>query len=246
VAANGSLMYAIIVGMEARFVGIAETTDVPAVAVVIDVMRAFTVTAWAFAQGAEKIVLAGSLEEARALKATHPAWVTLKDGPPAPGFDMVNSPALLRSADLAGRTVVQKTTNGTVGVHAAKGASLLLCASFVVAGATAQLLRARGDDHVTYVVTGGQGRAEEDLACAQYIAQRATGAPTDPAGFLGRAAGSRAAADLADGARRGAPGIHADDVALCLEADRFPFAMVAALEGPLVVLRPCEVDPSAS
>ncbi|MET0495926.1 MAG: 2-phosphosulfolactate phosphatase [Actinoplanes sp.] len=232
--------------MEARFAGIAETTDVPAVAVVIDVMRAFTVTAWAFAQGAEKIVLAGSLEEARALKATHPDWVTLKDGPPAPGFDMVNSPALLRSADLAGRTVVQKTTNGTVGVHAAKGASLLLCASFVVAGATAQLLRARGDDLVTYVVTGGQGRAEEDLACAQFIAQRAAGEQADPAGFLGRAAGSRAAADLADGARRGAPGVHADDVALCLEADRFPFAMVAALEGPLVVLRPREIDSSAS
>jgi len=220
------------------FVGIAEVTDVPSVAVVIDVMRAFTVTAWAFAQGAEKIVLAGSLEEARALKATHPGWVTLKDGPPAPGFDMVNSPGRMQSADLTGRTVVQKTTNGTVGVHAAKGASLLLCASFVVAGATAQLLRARGDDRVTYVVTGGQGRAEEDLACAQYIAQRATGAPTDPAEYLGRAAASRAAAGLADGARRGLAGIHADDVALCLQADRFPFAMAASREGPLVVLRP--------
>src|SRR6187551_461100 len=142
--------------MGARFVGIAEATEVPSVAVVIDVMRAFTVTAWAFAQGAEKIVLAGSLEEARALKATHPGWVTLKDGPPAPGFDMVNSPGRMQSADLTGRTVVQKTTNGTVGVHAAKGASLLLCASFAVAEATAQLLRARGDDHVTYVVTGGR------------------------------------------------------------------------------------------
>ncbi|MET8154374.1 2-phosphosulfolactate phosphatase [Actinoplanes sp. NPDC049668] len=216
-------------------------TEVPAVAVVVDVMRAFTVTAWAFAQGAEKVVLAGSLEEALALKARHPEWVTLKDGPPAPGFDLVNSPGLLRSIDLAGRTVVQKTTNGTVGVHAAKGASLLVCASFVVAGATARLLRARGGDDVTFVVTGGDGRAEEDLACAQYIAGRAGGAEIGAAGFLGRAAGSRAAADLAAGVRGGLPGLHADDVALCLEVDRFPFAMVVTLEDPLVVLRPVDV-----
>jgi 2-phosphosulfolactate phosphatase len=223
----------------ARIVGIAEMTEVPTVAVVIDVMRAFTVTAWAFAQGAEKVVLAGSLEEALALKARHPEWVTLKDGPPAPGFDLVNSPGLLKSIDLSGQTVVQKTTNGTVGVRAAKGASLLVCASFVVAEATAQLLRARGGDDVTFVVTGDHGRADEDLACAQYIARRAVDAETGAAEFLDRAAESHAAAELAAGVRRGLPGLHADDVALCLEVDRFSFAMVVALEDPLVVLRPC-------
>ncbi len=235
--------YEIISGMDARFAGIAEMTEAPPVAVVIDVMRAFTVTAWAFARGAEKIVLAGSLEEALALKASHPDWTTLKDGSPAPGFDLVNSPGLLASIDLTGRTVVQKTTNGTVGVHAAKGASPLLCASFVVAGATAALLRERGDEEVAFVVTGGNGRAEEDLACAQYIAGRATGADPDVAEFLGRAAGSRAAADLTAGVRRGLPGLHADDVALCLEADRFPFAMVVTEEEGLLVLRPDPVGP---
>ncbi|WP_218156178.1 2-phosphosulfolactate phosphatase [Nonomuraea wenchangensis] len=61
------------------------------------------------------IVLAESLDEALALKGRHPEWVALKDGPPAPGFDAVNSPALLRSAGFGGRTVVQKTTAGTVG-----------------------------------------------------------------------------------------------------------------------------------
>lgn len=213
-------------------------TAAPSVAVVIDVMRAFTVTAWAFAQGAEKVVLAGSLQEALALKARHPGWVTLKDGPPAPGFDLVNSPGLLRTIDLSGQTVVQKTTNGTVGVHAAKGASLLLCASFVVAEATARLLQTRGGDEVTFVVTGGRGRAEEDLACAQYIARRAVDATTGAAEFLDRAAASRAAAALAAGVQRGLPGLHADDVELCLEVDRFPFTMVVTLEGPLMVLRP--------
>ena len=221
--------------MDARFLGIAELAEVPSVAVVVDVMRAFTVAAWAFGLGAEKIVLADSLDEALALKGRHPQWVSLKDGPPAPGFDTVNSPGLLRSVDLAGRTVVQKTTAGTVGALAVKEASLVLCASFVVAEATARLLRTRGSDAVTFVVTGEDGRAEEDLACAQYIAGRAGAAATDAAASLQRARASRAAAELTQGVRKG---VHPDDVDLCLELDRFPFAMVAAEEDALMVLRP--------
>ncbi|WP_328941630.1 2-phosphosulfolactate phosphatase [Streptomyces sp. NBC_00250] len=222
--------------MDARFLGISELVEAPSVAVVVDVMRAYTVAAWAFAQGAEKIVLAESLDEALALKAGHPDWVALKDGPSAPGFDAVNSPGLLRSLDLGGRTVVQKTTAGTVGALAVKEASLVLCAGFVVAEATARLLRARACDRVTFVVTGEDGRADEDLACAQYIARRAAGEGTDPADFLRRAGESRAAFELTSGVRRG---VHADDVELCLELDRFPFAMVATLEDSLMVLRPC-------
>nr|WP_127896680.1 2-phosphosulfolactate phosphatase [Streptomyces sp. S10(2018)] len=221
--------------MDTRFVGIPEVTEAPAVAVVVDVMRAFTVAAWAFARGAEKIVLAGSLEEALDLKAGHPDRVALKDGPLVPGFDLVNSPGLLRSADLAGRTVVQKTTAGTVGALAVREAPLVLCAGFVVAEATAGLLRERGAERVTFVVTGEDGRADEDLACAQYIAGRADGDGADAGGFLRRAAASRAATELAQGVRQG---VHPDDVALCLEADRFPFAMVAAQEDSLMVLRP--------
>ena len=205
-------------------------------AVVVDVMRAFTVAAWAFAQGAEKIVLAESLDEALTLRGRHPDSVALKDGPPAPGFDLVNSPGLLRSVDLGGRTVVQKTTAGTVGALAVKESSLVLCASFVVAEATARVLRTRESDSVTFVITGEDGHADEDLACAQYIARSATEAETGAAGFLQRAKESRAAAELADGVRQG---VHPDDVALCLELDRFPFAMAAAVEDSLMVLRPC-------
>lgn len=228
--------------MDARFLGIPELAEAPSVAVVVDVMRAFTVAAWAFAQGAEKIVLAESPDEALALKARHPRWLALKDGPPAPGFDAVNSPGLLRSVDLGGRTVVQKTTAGTVGALAVKEASLVLCAGFVVAEATARLLRTRARDGVTFVVTGEDGQADEDLACAQYIALRADGAVTDATGFLDRAGRSRAAYELAHGVRQG---VHPDDIALCLELDRFPFAMVATPEDSLMVLRPHAVPPPA-
>lgn len=161
--------------MDHRFVGIPELTDVPRVAVVVDVMRAFTVTAWAFSRGAEKIVLAASDTEALALKESHPQWLAVKDGAPAPGFATVNSPGLIRSLDLTGRTVVQKTTAGTVGALAVANAPLVLCASFVVARATARFVQGGGCEQVTFVVTGDGGKATEDLACAQYISQHLAG-----------------------------------------------------------------------
>ncbi|CAL9453923.1 2-phosphosulfolactate phosphatase [Streptomyces sp. enrichment culture] len=226
--------------MDPRFVGIPELTGVPRIAVVIDVMRAFTVAAWAFSRGVEKIVLAATEDEALALKEHHPGRLALKDGAPAAGFDLVNSPALLRSADIGGRTLVQKTTAGTVGALAVADAPLILCASFVVAGPTARLLRGAGvPGPVTFVVTGEDGRAEEDLACAEYIARRgATGAGVGAAPYLDRARNSRAAAELSTGVRRGS---HPDDVALCLELDRFPFAMTARREDSAMVLRPTTV-----
>ncbi|TDC77067.1 2-phosphosulfolactate phosphatase [Streptomyces hainanensis] len=215
--------------------GIPELTEQPAVAVVIDVMRAFTVTAWAFARGAERIALAASDDEALALRRLHPEWLAVKDGAPAPGFDAVNSPAMMAERDLTGRTLVLRTTAGTVGARAVADTPLVLCASFAVADATARFLRAREVREATFVVTGDEGRAEEDRACAEYIARRVDDEGVDAAPYLARARASDAAADLTNGVRRG---VHPDDVAFCLDADRFPFAMVAGREDGLLVLRP--------
>lgn len=77
--------------MDHHFVGIPDLTGVPRVAVVIDVMRVFTVAAWAFSRGVERIVLASTEIEALALKESHPGWVALKDGAPAAGFDAVGA-----------------------------------------------------------------------------------------------------------------------------------------------------------
>ncbi|MEU9989160.1 2-phosphosulfolactate phosphatase [Streptomyces sp. NPDC048045] len=224
--------------MQPTFTGIPDRPTAPDVAVVVDVMRAFTVAAWAFRRGAEKIVFTGTLEEALELKARNPRWLAFQDGAPVPGFDLANSPARLRSLDVRGRTVVQRTTAGTAGALAVADARLLLCASFVVAGATAAALRRARPDTVTFVVTGDDGRAEEDLACAEYIAARFGSDGVDPAPYLERARRSEAAAQLAEGVRLGWAGVHHEDVPMCLEADTFPFAMAAARSDGHLVLRP--------
>jgi 2-phosphosulfolactate phosphatase len=232
--------------MRSNFVGIADQHEVPTVAIVVDVMRAFTVAAWAFARGAQRIVFAETLDAARELKVRHPDWLTLQDGAPRPGFDLVNSPALMRSLELEGRTLVQKTTAGTVGALSVADAELVLCASFVVAGATARFLLDRTPDEVTFVVTGDDGRAEEDLACAEYIARRAEDPEVHAAPYLERARNSTAAARLAGGARQGHRGIHADDVQLCLDLDAFSFVMSARREHSHMVLRPTYLGTPAS
>ncbi|MEU1708146.1 2-phosphosulfolactate phosphatase [Streptomyces sp. NPDC005706] len=228
--------------MDSRVVGIPEVDGTEDVAVVIDVMRAFTTAAWAFHRGADKIVLAADVGEALAIKACHPGWLALKDGAPVHGFDLVNSPGVIRDTDLSGRTVIQKTTAGTVGALAVVEAKLALCASFAVAGATARAL-ADVADSVTFVATGEDGRAAEDLACAEYLGRLLTGDRPDPDPYLLRARTSPAADDLRGGRRRGA---HPADVELCLEVNRFDFAMKVGLEEGMAVLRPLRPRPDAA
>jgi 2-phosphosulfolactate phosphatase len=208
------------------------------VAVVIDVVRAFTTAAWAFDLGVERIVLTDGLEEALRLKQRLPGALALKDGDPEPGFDLTNSPAQMqRQTGLEGRTIVQRTTHGTIGAVAAKKAGWLYCAGFVCAAATAAAVQGCAGGDVCFVVTGEDGKAEEDLACAEYIAALLARTTPDPGPFLERVSLSNGAQRVRLSAASGSGGFEASDIELCLEVDRFDFAMRASEEGGLLVLR---------
>lgn len=210
-----------------------EAESASGAAVVVDVMRAFTTAAWAFHRGAARIVLVGEIEEALALKATTPGMLAFCDGAPKPGFDLANSPGQLLSLDVAGRTIVQRTTSGTRRALAAKHCSPLFCTGFVCAAATANALRRAEVPSVSFVLGGG----DEDWACAEHIA--ALLAKESPGlGFVERARRSTAAADLNDGVKRGFQGVDARDVDLCLELDRFDFAIQATAEDGRLTLSP--------
>jgi 2-phosphosulfolactate phosphatase len=229
---------------QTTFVGVAEAGQISGIAVVIDVLRAFTTAAWAFELGVERIVLTDDLAAALRLKASIPGALALKDGEPAPGFDLINSPVMLsHRTDLAGMTIVQRTTHGTRGAVAARGAERLYCASFVCAAATASVIRRDGRRAAGFVVTGDDGRAEEDRACAEYIAALLDDPSVDAGPYVAIAAGSRAGARLLGQAVAGSRGVHEDDVEMCLEANRFDFAMLARDEDGLLVLRRVE-EPS--
>ncbi len=98
------------------------------VVAVIDVFRAFTSAAVALANGASRIIMVRSVEEALGLRQTGVGQFCIGEvGGRAPdGFDFGNSPFEIASVDCHGKTVIQRTSAGTralVGIQP-RGASL--------------------------------------------------------------------------------------------------------------------------
>ncbi len=228
---------------EVRIIGTDEAmTTVADAAVVIDVLRAFTVTPMLYVRGARTVWLAtdeaNALATTRRLAATRPTVLALKDGPPAPGFRLVNSPGRVAKLDLTDHDVVQTTANGTRGVLALADVPLVLAASLVNASATAEVVREAGPRRVHLVVTGASGTADEDVACAELVRARLLGRPVDQRSLVERVRASGAAGDLAAGVDAAFPGVHADDVRLACQVDSTDIALVRQHQGDLVHLRP--------
>src|SRR6516225_11900193 len=128
---------------------------------IIDVFRAFTTAAVALANGASRIIVVGSVDEALALRAQGLGQVCMGEvGGRAPnGFDFGNSPFEILGKDFQGCSIIQRTGAGTQGIVAARAASRLYAASFVTASATARALRLAAPDRVTLVAMGNNARS---------------------------------------------------------------------------------------
>ena len=141
--------------------------------VIIDVFRAFSLEAYMFDAGAERIYPIGKTEIAYELKEKNPEWILAgeRDGAILPGFDVGNAPSDLYKLDLKNKTVVHTTSAGTQGVDNAKGSEEILGCSLVNAKATAEYIRKSGAEKVSLVCMGLAGIEEtrEDTLCARYI-----------------------------------------------------------------------------
>jgi 2-phosphosulfolactate phosphatase len=198
--------------------------------VAIDVLRAFTTAAYALAAGAAEIWLAAGVDDALARAQQLPGSLVMGEehGRRPPGFDLSNSPAEAMRADLAGRTIVQRTSAGTQGALAAVDADRLFVAALVCATATARAITAAGHGAPSYVITGRfpdrPDGGDDDLATAELIERIRMGAPARADETAAYVAGSEEAAiTLALGAGHVDP----DDIALATDVDRFDFAIEA-------------------
>ena len=206
--------------------------------VVIDVLRAFTTAAFAFAGGASEIVLVSGVDEALALRERFPGSYVMGEvgGLPVAGFDFSNSPGDLLGRDFAGARFIQRTSAGTQGVVRSQRADTLLASSFVVASATARYLRHHAPACITYVVTGiyPDRDGDEDAACAEYQAALLQGEAPDPAPYLQRVRDSVPGRIFADPAQPEFPAI---DLDYATNLDRFDFAMLVERRDGLLVMR---------
>jgi 2-phosphosulfolactate phosphatase len=205
--------------------------------VVIDVLRAFSTAAVALGRGAVEIFPVLNVAEAFERRDREPDLVLMgeTDCRPIPGFDLGNSPVDAAAFPFSGRRAVQRTTAGTRGLVTCATATSLWAASFLVASATVAALQAAGSTRVAFVITGTvhYGSADEDLACAEWMAELLRGKrpPVEP--FLARVRSSVAAATFLDPASA----LHAPaDVSFCARTDIFDFALRAeTLSEPLVL-----------
>jgi len=195
--------------------------------VVIDVLRAFSTAAFAFAAGARDIILVSTVEQAFELRRQKPDVLLMGEvnGLPIPGFDLSNSPAALNNRDLSGRHLVQRTSAGTQGVVRSINASTLLTCSFVCATATTRFILELQPGPVTFVLTGLRpgGWGEEDAACADYLEALLLGQKPDPQLYLQRVRQSRTGELFSDPSQTDFSSL---DLDYCLQIDRFDFAMI--------------------
>jgi 2-phosphosulfolactate phosphatase len=152
---------------------------------VIDVFRAFTTAAVAFANGASTIVMVRTVEEALALRDAGIGQNCMGEvGGKAPdGFDYGNSPFEISGVDFGGKTIIQRTSAGTQGIVAAGNRAVrLYAASLVTAEATVRALLSGSPDQVSLVAMGENGlnRTDEDELCAIHLRNRLEGRLGDP------------------------------------------------------------------
>lgn len=115
------------------------------ITIVIDVIRAFTVAHYAFGQGASRIFLAESVEQALQMKEANPEYLLAGEvtGLPIDGFDLDNSPYHIQQKNLSGKTLVQKTTNGVGATLNCLSSDHVFVTGFTNARNTADFVRER-------------------------------------------------------------------------------------------------------
>jgi 2-phosphosulfolactate phosphatase len=201
------------------------------IVVVIDVLRSFTVSAYALAGGARECRLVKTIAEARALAVKTPGAVISaeEEALPVEGIPISNSPTQIRQLDLKDRLLIQRSTAGTQ-VAAAVRSDDIFAASLVVASSTVQACLLRKPEVLTFVASADH---PEDHACAHYMEAIATGERADLDRLLDPLRRSERYQRLRSGAW---PGFPPTDLDLSLQADVFDFAMpVTRAEGYLRV-----------
>jgi 2-phosphosulfolactate phosphatase len=204
---------------------------------IIDVFRAFTTAAVAFANGASHIIMVSSVEEAISLRDAGLAQICMGEvgGRRPSGFDFGNSPYEILDVDFDGKAVAQRTGAGTQGIVAARGADYLYAAALVTAHATAMALLSHETQRICLVAMGNNAvtRTDEDELCALHLRNILEGRP-------GNAQALREVI-LAGGEiqRFHDPSDphHPRDLDIALDVDRFDFAIRVRMESDRPVAR---------
>jgi len=210
--------------------------------VVIDVFRAFSVEAYAFARGLKLSIPTAEIEVARQLKRENPNALLIgeRHAKPLPGFDCGNSPTELERFDVIGRTLIHTTHSGTQGLANAAHADEVITGALVNAGAIVRYIEQRRPEQVSLVRMGHEARerCDEDDLCAELIGARLRGEAFDVGSIRDRLRTANSAQKFFDPVCDWAP---ERDFELCTAVDLFGFVLRLDRSSSPPVLRKIEV-----
>ena len=211
--------------------------------VLIDVYRAFTTAAVMFLRGAEKIVMVGETKDALALRRRGVGDLCVGEigGKRPDGFDHGNSPFEMARTDLDGKTVIQSTRAGTVGVEAARKADRIYAGSLVMAEATAAAILEDDPTQVSLVAMGWEAhtRTDEDEQCALYLRNLLQGRSPDVESVRSLVLSGEESQKFGDPEK---PQFHPRDRDIALRINSVPFAVSIVREDGLLTARPRHVE----
>jgi 2-phosphosulfolactate phosphatase len=196
------------------------------IAVIIDVFRACSTLAVVFAEGASRVLPAGAVADAEALRARLPGALLTgeRQGRALPGFDAGNSPTELAALDVRGGVLVHTTHAGTQGLVESTRASEVLTGAFVNLSAVAGYIAARRPAEVSLVRMGHEARERclEDDLCARCLVDLLEGRDPRLARVPELLREAPAARKFFDPACEFAP---VEDFDLCTDVDRYGFVL---------------------
>ena len=132
------------------------------VCIVVDVLRASSSIVTLLECGARPVVAAGSIEEARSLHQRLPSYLLCgeRGGLPPVGFDYGNSPAEFSRLELAGKSAILATSNGTRLLAMLAGAPAVLVGCLLNRTAVAEVAKQIANEralNITVVCSAAYG-----------------------------------------------------------------------------------------
>ncbi|MEM2926327.1 MAG: 2-phosphosulfolactate phosphatase [Candidatus Bathyarchaeia archaeon] len=157
--------------------------------VVIDVLRASSTIITALSNGAEGIIPAETLREARIIWKRYPESLLAGErrGLKPRGFHLGNSPLEFKREIVEGKMVILTTTSGTKTIGVAKASPFVVLAAFINASAAAERILQIAQEEGLGITLAPSGQKNsfslEDFLCAGAIAMKLEGAKVEFSDF---------------------------------------------------------------
>ncbi|MFC3199684.1 2-phosphosulfolactate phosphatase [Parapedobacter deserti] len=219
-----------------------------AVAVVIDIFRASSSICYGLANGAKAIIPVADLDECLPYRGNGCLVAAERNGEVVEGFDFGNSPFSYTKENIAEKTVVLTTTNGTQAIRRCLAAKRVVIGSFLNITTLSDWLR-KQDHPILLVCSGWKNHFSlEDTVFAGAVVNRlkTDGTVIDDAAQAAESLYLEARGDLATYLRKSShhqrmQRLHIEqDIAFCLREDLV--SVIPVLEGKELV---CLNEPAA-